>query len=139
MSETPYPIIEVVGKPDNAMHEWKISYESGLERQTESGYGTPEQVGGREGMIKPIQEQTFVELVQAGAVREIAIVGHGSRWYLEISTGMETRILGSRREHVRTWASLDRLARWLHARGVGDWKVRAKQWAPKAPRMHNVA
>ena len=78
--------------------------------------------------MQRISEETFRILVHAGSVRKITIQPASwngkERWAVVIKLGMEEATIRSAREDVRTWASLDSLARWLKAQGVGIVELR---------------
>jgi len=61
-------------------------------------------------------------LVESGAVRGARIVrtGAGERWAVVLLVGLEEYTVSSKREDVRTWASLDTLAEWLKNLGIGS-------------------
>jgi len=59
-------------------------------------------------------------LVESGAVRGARIVRAGERWAVLLLVGMEEYTVSSKREDVRTWASLDTLAEWLKNLGIGS-------------------
>ncbi|MFW6354565.1 MAG: hypothetical protein ACOC3I_09295 [Verrucomicrobiota bacterium] len=64
-------------------------------------------------------------LVEAGAVRSVQIEpAPGQGWAVVLRIGMEERPLASKRESVRTWASLDTVAAWLKRLGVADASLR---------------
>ena len=78
--------------------------------------------------MQRIPEETFRILVHAGSVRKITIQpapwNGKERWAVVIKLGMEEATIRSAREDVRTWASLDSLARWLKTQGVGIVELR---------------
>ncbi|MHB8201982.1 MAG: hypothetical protein ACYDD9_14360 [Acidithiobacillus sp.] len=87
--------------------------------------------------MQRITEETFRILVNAGSVRKITFQpapwNGKERWAVVLKLGMEEATIKSARTGVRTWTSLDSLARWLkaqgcgvaeHAGGVGAWPHR---------------
>jgi hypothetical protein len=73
--------------------------------------------------MQRISEETFRILVNAGSVRKITLQpapwNGRERWAVVLKLGMDEAVIKSAREDVRTWASLDSLARWLKTQGVG--------------------
>jgi hypothetical protein len=69
--------------------------------------------------MQRITEETFRILVNAGSVRKVTIQSapwNGKeRWAVVLKLGMDDATIKSARTEVRTWASLDSLARWLKA------------------------
>ena len=79
--------------------------------------------------VQRISEETFrILLVNAGSVRKVTIQSapwNGrERWAVVLKLGMEETTIKSARTEVRTWASLDSLARWLKAQGCGVAELR---------------
>jgi hypothetical protein len=78
--------------------------------------------------VQRISEETFRILVNAGSVRKITLQpapwNGKDRWAVVLKLGMDEAVIKSAREDVRTWASLDSLARWLKTQGVGVVELR---------------
>ncbi len=78
--------------------------------------------------MQRISEDTFRILVNAGSVRKVTIQpapwNGKERWAVILKLGMDEAVIKSAREDVRTWASLDSLARWLKTQGVGVVELR---------------
>ncbi|MBU2767791.1 hypothetical protein A4U49_13675 [Acidithiobacillus ferrivorans] len=78
--------------------------------------------------MQRITEETFRILVNAGSVRKITIQpapwNGRERWAVVLKLGMDEATIKSARTEVRTWASLDSLARWLKAQGCGVAELR---------------
>ncbi|MBU2764991.1 hypothetical protein HAP94_01985 [Acidithiobacillus ferrivorans] len=78
--------------------------------------------------MQRISEDTFRILVNAGSVRKVTIQpapwNGKDRWAVILKLGMDEAVIKSAREDVRTWASLDSLARWLKTQGVGVVELR---------------
>lgn len=72
-----------------------------------------------------ISQESLVDLARAGSVRTLRAVqsGDGS-WALVAAVGMNERTLRSQRESVRTWRSLDTLARYAREKiGINQFEV----------------
>ncbi|MDG4868699.1 hypothetical protein P8631_11875 [Guyparkeria sp. 1SP6A2] len=66
-------------------------------------------------------------LVESGAVRSVSIEpAPGDGWAVVLRVGMDERPIRSKREDVRTWASLDTLIGWLRRLGVADAAIRVQ-------------
>ena len=78
--------------------------------------------------MQRISEDTFRILINAGSVRKVTIQpapwNGKERWAVVLKLGMDEAVIKSAREEVRTWASLDSLARWLKTQGVGVVELR---------------
>jgi hypothetical protein len=78
--------------------------------------------------VQRVSEDTFRILVNAGSVRKVTIQpapwNGRDRWAVILKLGMDEAVIKSAREDVRTWASLDSLARWLKTQGVGVVELR---------------
>ncbi|MDG4868634.1 hypothetical protein P8631_11540 (plasmid) [Guyparkeria sp. 1SP6A2] len=66
-----------------------------------------------------ITEREARTLFDVGAIKGVKIEPvPGDGWAVVLMIGMEERPVSSQREQVRTWASLDTAAKWLHRLGV---------------------
>lgn len=72
-------------------------------------------------MREGFHETTLRPLVASGAVRECKVCREGERWALYVrlgGPGSRWMPVRSQREAVRTWASLDTLARFAEGMGI---------------------
>lgn len=77
----------------------------------------------RRGVLEPEARM----LVEAGAVRSVSIEpAPGDGWAVVLRVGMDERPVASKREDVRTWASLDTLIGWLRRLGVAGAAIRVQ-------------
>lgn len=70
---------------------------------------------------KGLQEDTLRAMLEAGAVREVLVSRHGEQWSLAIrlgGPGSRWLPVRSRREALRTWASLTAVGRFAESLGV---------------------
>lgn len=68
-----------------------------------------------------IQEETLRAMLEGGAVREVLVSRHDEKWTLAIrlgGVGSRWLLVRSRREALRTWASLTAVGRFAEAMGV---------------------
>lgn len=73
-----------------------------------------------------IQEETLQAMLEAGAVREVLISRHQDKWSLSIrlgGAGSRWLPVRSRREALRTWASLTAVGRFADAMGIKGFGV----------------
>ncbi len=77
-----------------------------------------------------MNKKTMRILVEAGALKKIRIVARGSRFYVEAVTAKDTLIAETGRGKIRTWATIDAAARWVHSIGVGKVLLSLDQWQP---------
>lgn len=74
-----------------------------------------------------IEEREARALGEAGAIRSVSIErAPGDGWAVVLRVGMEERVVKSRREDVRTWATLDAAAKWVGRVGVAEAVVRVR-------------
>ncbi|MFO7582072.1 hypothetical protein [Guyparkeria sp.] len=72
-----------------------------------------------------IEEREARALGEAGSVRSVSIErAPGDGWAVVLRVGMEERVVRSRREDVRTWATLDSAAKWVARIGIAEAVVR---------------
>lgn len=77
-------------------------------------------------MRSGIQEDALRVMLEGGAVREVLVSRHGDKWGLAIRLGgVGSRWLPvrSRREVLRTWASLTAVGRFAEGLGVRGFVV----------------
>jgi len=73
-----------------------------------------------------IQEETLRAMLEASAVREVLVSRHGEKWGLAIrlgGAGSRWLPVRSRREALRTWASLTAVGRFAEGLGVKGFAV----------------
>ena len=75
---------------------------------------------------KGIQEDTLRAMLEAGAVREVLVSRQDEQWGLAIrlgGAGSRWLPVRSRREALRTWASLTAVGRFAEAQGIKGFAV----------------
>lgn len=75
---------------------------------------------------KGLQEETLRAMIEAGAVREVLISRHDDKWGLAIrlgGAGSRWLPVRSRRETLRTWASLTAVGRFAESLGLKAFAV----------------
>lgn len=75
---------------------------------------------------KGIQEDTLRAMLEAGAVREVLVSRQDDQWGLAIrlgGAGSRWLPVCSRREALRTWASLTAVGRFAEAQGIMGFAV----------------
>ena len=75
---------------------------------------------------KGLQEETLRAMLEAGAVREVLVSRQDDRWGLAIrlgGAGSRWLPVRSRREALRTWASLTAVGRFAESLGVKGFAV----------------
>lgn len=74
--------------------------------------------------IRRIKQPEVDALAAAGAIRHVTVEpAPGEGWAVRLRMGVEDAVVASQDRPVRVWASLDTLARWMEARGIGRWEV----------------
>jgi hypothetical protein len=79
-----------------------------------------------ESMRAGIQEETLRAMLETGAVREVLVSRHAEKWGLAIrlgGAGSRWLPVRSRREALRTWASLTAVGRFAEAQGIKGFAV----------------
>lgn len=74
-------------------------------------------------MRKAIDQDTLEALVSTSAMREFRAVRHGTGWALQGRLGATWLPVRSRREPVRTWASLTAIGRFCEDQGIRQFAV----------------
>jgi hypothetical protein len=77
-------------------------------------------------MRQGIQEDTLRAMLEANAVREVLVRRHDEKWSLAIrvgGAGSRWLPVRSRREALRTWASLTAVGRFAESAGIRAFQV----------------
>ena len=69
-------------------------------------------------------------LINAGAIKKIRVIGEGSHFYMEIVTQTGPSIVKTLKGKLKTWATLDAAAKWIHSMGIGSLQVELEKWQP---------
>ena len=69
-------------------------------------------------------------LINAGAIKNIRVIGEGSHFYMEIVTQTGPSIVKTLKGKLKTWATLDAAAKWIHSMGIGSLQVELEKWQP---------
>ena len=77
-----------------------------------------------------MNEKTFRTLIEAGAVKKVSIVAQGGRFHVEAKTPNGTLTALTLKGDVKTWTSLDSVARWVRGLGIGTVNVMLAGWQP---------
>jgi hypothetical protein len=77
-----------------------------------------------------VNEKTFRTLIEAGAVKKVSIVAQGGRFHVEAKTPNGTLTALTLKGDVKTWTSLDSVARWVRGLGIGTVNVMLAGWQP---------
>lgn len=77
-------------------------------------------------IAKGLQEETLRAMLEAGVVREVLVSRHDGKWGLAIrlgGAGSRWLPVRSRREALRTWASLTAVGRFAESLGMKNFSV----------------
>lgn len=74
-------------------------------------------------MGRRIDEDALSALIEAQAVREVRVGRQDDAWGLSVRLGATWHPVRSRRESVRTWASLTAIGRFLERTGIKKFEV----------------
>lgn len=77
-----------------------------------------------------MNEKTFRTLIEAGAVKKVSIVAQGGRFHVEAKTLNGTLTALTLKGDIKTWTSLDSVARWVRGLGIGTVNVMLSGWQP---------
>lgn len=77
-----------------------------------------------------MDRKTLKALIDAGAIRRARLIGEGPQFRLEVDTQQGPQIVYSTTGKLRTWATLDAAAKWIHSLGVGSAHIELSNWQP---------
>ena len=69
-------------------------------------------------------------LIDAGAVKNVRIIGEGSFFRIEVHTQGGTEVIKTLKGKMKSWGSLDGAAKWIHSLGIGKCQVELSRWQP---------
>jgi len=67
-------------------------------------------------------------VINAGAIKNIRVIGKGSHFYMEIVTQTGPSTVKTLKGKLKTWVTLDAAAKWIHSMGIGQ--VELEMWQP---------
>ncbi len=82
-----------------------------------------------------MNEQVIRALVEAGAVRQVRIIGDQNSFRVEIQTAAGSEVAQTLKGKVKAWASLDAAAKWVRSVGIGEAKLFLTHWTPNQKSM----
>jgi hypothetical protein len=82
-----------------------------------------------------MNEKTLRALVEAGAVKKMRLVAHGSTIYVEADTGKQVFNAKTIKGKLKTWSSLDAAAKWVRSLGIGIVQLDMAKWQPRQRKM----
>ena len=82
-----------------------------------------------------MNEQVIRALVEAGAVRQVRIVGHQGSFRVEIQTANGTGVAQTLKGKAKAWTSLNAAAKWVRSIGIGEAKLLLTHWTPDQKSM----
>ena len=83
-----------------------------------------------------MNELTLKALVEAGAIKKIQVVADASHFYVEVQTPSGSATASTSKGAVKTWTSLDAVARWLRRMGIGSSiNLNISRWQPRQRRI----
>lgn len=70
-------------------------------------------------------------LIDAGAIKQVRLVGDGGSVYAEIQTPGGRSVAQTDKGQVKTWQTLDAAAKWLRSLGIGNARLDLAHWLPE--------
>ena len=73
----------------------------------------------------------FRALINAGAIKRVNIIAEGDYFRIEAVTQTGINSVNTLNGKLKTWASLDATAKWLHGLGIGNCQIDMSRWQPE--------
>ena len=73
----------------------------------------------------------FRALIEAGAIKRVNVIAEGDFFRIEAVTHNGVNAVNTLNGKLKTWASLDATARWLHSLGIGNCQIDMSRWQPE--------
>ena len=83
-----------------------------------------------------MNEQTLRTMIEAGSVKQLHIIGSGALFHVNVLTskkGIMTALTA--KGSVKTWATLDAVARWVRSLGIGKIQLDITHWQSQQKRL----
>jgi hypothetical protein len=77
-----------------------------------------------------MDERTLRALIDAGAIKKIRIIANGGIFYVEAEHLTSSVKALTTTGKLKTWVSLDAVARWLKNLGIGKAQLEMGSWQP---------
>lgn len=77
-----------------------------------------------------MNEKTIRALVEAGAVKHVALIADGSAIHVDIITQNGAITATTNKGGIKTWVTLDAAAKWLKGLGIGNAQLEISRWHP---------
>jgi hypothetical protein len=77
-----------------------------------------------------MNEKMLRTLVDAAAVKRARIIANGARFHVEVDAPGRSFTVETGKGSVRTWTSIDSVARWLRGIGIGQVALELAHWQP---------
>ncbi|HTQ99560.1 MAG TPA: hypothetical protein VMH83_06200 [Candidatus Acidoferrum sp.] len=77
-----------------------------------------------------MDERTLRALIDAGALKRIRIIANGGAFYVEAEHLTNTVTVHTTTGKLKTWVTLDAVARWLKNLGIGKAQLELANWQP---------
>jgi len=77
-----------------------------------------------------MDERALKALVDAAAIRRARIVAQGELLHVEIDSPGRSFTIETSKGGLRTWRSIDAVAKWLRSVGIAQSQLDVARWAP---------
>ncbi|MFZ9584962.1 MAG: hypothetical protein ACO280_08410 [Pseudohongiellaceae bacterium] len=77
-----------------------------------------------------MDERTLRALIEAGAIRKVRIIANGGLFYVELEHLTDSVRALTTSGKLKTWVTLDAVARWLKHLGLGKAQIDLAGWQP---------
>ena len=83
-----------------------------------------------------MNEPTLRALIEAGSVKQLHIVADGALFHVNIVTTKKGTVTAQTTTgRVKTWATLDAVARWVRTLGIGKIQLDLTHWQSQQKRL----
>ncbi len=77
-----------------------------------------------------MDKKTMLALANANAIKKVFITARGHLLYIRIVTPTGEHNVQTNAGKLKTWATIDACAKWLHGVGIGKIQMDIAQWHP---------
>ena len=83
-----------------------------------------------------MNEPTLRALIEAGSVKQLHIVADGALFHVNVVTTKKGTVTAQTTTgRVKTWATLDAVARWVRTLGIGKIQLDLTHWQSQQKRL----
>ena len=83
-----------------------------------------------------MDEKTLRTMIEAGSVKQLHIIADGALFHVNVITAKKGSITATTAKgSIKTWATLDAVAKWVRSLGIGKIQLDVTHWQSQQKRL----